>query len=344
MKNQYYKFNKTYNDSSIICEGSVLVITEKQIFKKNGSLSGVKEEIFCQGQDSLIPKMKFKSILDSGSLDKIDESDDLIAYVNDYVIEPIEFKNRKKILSDAKRQIPQYESVISTISTWVFSTKGSPASTISAEKEFQSNPDKFLNETKFRGGMKAKPGSPFKNRGTRQTVVSDVDKWENDEKSLLPNGIRMSDSCTYLENVKIFDKVITEIISIYDCPEEFYKFFINKGYVPKLKSHVDYLYKTTISWELFKQNTHHAKVKGLEFCHINPEIEFTTFADNITIGTSESNRHQGGYSVDFTLRKLLISEIYDFISNDDNYLTLQSELDKLSKNDLIFKLVELKVN
>ena len=339
---KYYKFNKTFNDTSIICEGSILVVIETPTFKRNGSQGRTKVEIFCQGQDSLISNSKFNSMLSNGSLDKIEETPELVEYVNNYVIEPKDFSDRKKMIGEAKRYLPEFESVISTISTWVFSTKGSSAITISTEKEFQNNPDKFLNETIFRGGIKAKPGSADKNRSTRQTVVSNVNKWEKDETTLLPNGIRKSDSCSYSQSVKIFDKILTDILSIHDVPVDFYNFFFEKGYTSRSKKLVDYLYKTPISWNLFKQNTHHSKVKGLEFCHINPEIEFTTISDNVTIGTSESNRHQGGYSIDFTLRKLLISEIYDLISNDDNYLTLQSELDKLSKDELIFKLADLK--
>lgn len=44
MKKQYFKFNKTYSDSSIICEGSVLVKIEEQTFKKNGDF--ISNKIF----------------------------------------------------------------------------------------------------------------------------------------------------------------------------------------------------------------------------------------------------------------------------------------------------------
>jgi hypothetical protein len=338
----YYKFNKTFNDSSIICEGSILVIVETPTFKKNGTEGKTKIEIFCQGQDSLISSAKFNYILSSGVLDKIEETPELIDYVIDYVIEPSDFSDRKKLLGDAKRSIPEFESVISTISTWVFSTKGSSAITISTEKEFQNNPDKFLNETIFRGGMKAKPGSANKNRSPRQTVVSNVDKWEKDETTLLPNGIRKSDSCSYSMSVKIFDKVLTAILSIHDIPEDFYNFFLSRGYSSTNRKLVDYYYKTPISWELFKQNTHHGKVKGLEFCHENPEIEFTTTFDNVTIGTSESNRHQGGYSFDFTWRKQLIMRLYDKLVTDENHFNLQSDLDKLTNDELEKMYFELK--
>ncbi len=51
-------------------------------------------------------------------------------------------------------------------------------------KSFIVNPDKFLAETIFSDGMKAKPGSPFRNRGTGQNSVSDVTRWESEKKKL----------------------------------------------------------------------------------------------------------------------------------------------------------------
>jgi hypothetical protein len=84
--------------------------------------------------------------------------------------------------------------------------------------------------------------------------VSNVNKWEKDETTLLPNGIRKSDSCSYSQSVKIFDKILTDILSIHDVPVDFYNFFFEKGYTSRSKKLVDYLYKTPISWNLFKQN------------------------------------------------------------------------------------------
>lgn len=57
----------------------------------------------------------------------------------------------------------------------------------------------------------------------------------------------------------------------------------------------------------------------------------------------ESNRHQGGYSFDFTWRKLLIMKIYDLISDNHNYFTLQSDLDKLTNEELEKMYYEIKI-
>lgn len=327
---KYFKcVNSVPTGSIYITENSVVVYQELTTKRGRKNI-----DVFVQGSDSKLNKNSFDDLLSRNILIEIHETTELIDYVNNYVIEPKEFSDRKKLISKAKRDIPQFESIISTISAWVFSTKGSPAVTLTTEKSFIENPDKFLTGSIFSGGMKAKPGSPFKNRGTRQTSVSDVAKWENDKTTLLPNGIRKSDSCSYQMSCQIFDKIITDILSIYDIPKEFYEYFLAKGYKPREKKLVDYYYKTPISWELFKQNTHHSKVKGLEFCHLNPELEYTTQVENISIGTSESNRHQGGYSSDFTWRKQLIKRIYDIIKTDENYLSLQSDLDKLTNEEL----------
>jgi hypothetical protein len=327
---KYFKCIKSVTTgSSYIIEDSIVVYQE--LIKKSGSKD---INIFIQGADSKLNINSFNDLISKNLLIEIDETPELISYVDSYVIEPKEFSDRKKLISDAKKDLPQFESVISTFSTWIFCSKGSSAVTLVTEKSFIENSDKFLAETIFNGGMKSKPGSPFKNRGTRQTPVSDVTKWENDKTTLLPNGIRKSDSCSYQMSCQIFDKILTDILSIGDVPQDFYNYFLSKGYKSRERKLVDYYYKTPISWDLFEQNTHHSKVKGLEFCHLNPELEYTTHVDNITIGTSESNRHQGGYSNDFTFRKLLISKIYDLISDNHNYLTLQSDLDKLTSEEL----------
>jgi len=335
---KYFKCVKSVpTESSYITENSIVVYQELR--KKRGSKD---INIFAQGADSKLNINIFNDLVSKNILIEISENPELISYVNSYVIEPKEFSDRKKLISDSRRDLPQFESIISTIATWVFSTKGSPAVTLTTEKSFIENPDKLLTETFFRGGMKAKPGSPFKNRGTRQTSISDVMKWESDDTTLLPNGIRKSDSCSYQMSCQIFDKILTDILSIIDIPQDFYNYFLSKGYKSRERKLVDYYYGTIIHWELFKQNTHHSKVKGLEFCHLNPELEYTTHVDNVTIGTSESNRHQGGYSIDYTFRKILIKKIYDLISNDDNYLELQSELELLTEDQLLFKLTNLK--
>ena len=177
--------------------------------------------------------------------------------------------------------------------------------------------------------MKAKPGSPVKNRATRQTVIANETDWDTNEDTLLPFGIRKSDSCSYQESVKIFDKLVTEMISMVGTPEDLIGFFNNNGYVQKKEYHIDYFYKTPISWNLFEQNTHHGKVKGLEFCHIDTELGLNTTADNVTIGLCESNRHQGGYSLDYTEKKILIKKIIENKFNSD-----VEYLNKLSINEL----------
>jgi hypothetical protein len=65
--------------------------------------------------------------------------------------------------------------------------------------------------------------------------------------------------------------------------------------------------------------------------HIDPSIEFASRPNNLSIGTSEENRHQGGYTFEFTDKKILIKKIYEKgFNNDPEYLNTLS-LDKLEE-------------
>jgi len=325
MGKEFYKLKKSViTDRNIICGKSIIV-------NDNG-------KIYFQGGDKKLKNESFESLKRMDLLESLVETPELINYVNDYVIEPKEFRGLKKLIGELIKKFPNYSSQFNTIKTWVFSAKGSPAITITEEIKFQNNPDEYLKNTILMGGMKAKYGSPFKNRGTRQNVVSNPEEWEVDRTTLLPNGIRKSDSCTYNENIKIFKKVITEVLSMEDTPVEIIDYLSSKGFHPNKEKHIDFYYKTAISFNLFDKNTHHAKVKGLEFCHINPDIEYSSIDSNITIGTSESNRHQGGYSIEYTYKKILIKKIYE---NEKNVLTT-TELNNMDVNELELLNCELK--
>jgi len=330
MKKKYYKVitSVVTGQKSYLVENSIIV------FQQVPTKKSYKTEIYCQGQDSLLNIDKFNDLLNSNLIEEIQLTQELSDTINEYVIEPEKYSTLKKWLSEFTNKYPQYQKQFTTFSTWVFQAKGSPAATISEEILFQKDKNKVLNETVLRTGMKAKPGSPHKNRGTRQSRVSDIQKWETDDSTLLPNGIRKSDQCGFSQAIKIFEERLIDILSIIDTPQDIKDFWATKGYAPREFYLVDYYYKTPISWKYFDSNTHHSKVKGLEFCHINPELDYTTTSKNTVIGTSESNRHQGGYSHDFTWRKQLIMRIYDMKATKENHLTLQSELDSYSTDEL----------
>lgn len=325
---KYYKMVKSHfiKSKSLVPINSILVKTITRRFNKSGRELTPKFECYCQGMESKMNEINFTYLLQNNLISEIDKPNDDILY--GYVLESNDYSKRKKLLALAKKTFKDYESQLTTIGTWVFSTKGSPAATFKAEDKFQNNREFILQKTTFRGGIGAKPGSPVKNRATRQTVISNEVRWEADETSLLPDGIRESDSCSYSESVRIFDKLITEVISMKNTPSDLVEFFTANGYQPMNTFHVDYFYKTPIDWKLFEQNTHHGKVKGLEFCHIDTELGLNTTVDNITIGLCESNRHQGGYSLEYTDKKILIKKIYEAGFNSDieflNNLSLQN--------------------
>jgi len=313
----YYKMIKSHfvTKSLLIVENSIIICNELELSNK----SKTTMECFCQGSEGKLSIHNFYYLLKNKLVIEIKKPSDSIIY--GYVIPSKSFLERKKIIGLAKKELPEYKSILNTLSTWVFATKGSNAVNYNTELNFQKDKEKVLSQTTFRDGMKSKPGSPCKNRSTRQTVVCDEKKWSLDESSLLPNGIRQSDSASYEEVVSIFDKLVSEIISMKGTPKKVISFFEKCGYSKFNEIHIDYFYKTPISWKEFEKNTHHAKVKGVEFCHINPELEFTTQAKNVTIGLCESNRHQGGYGLDYTYNKIIIKKIYECnISKDVEYL------------------------
>ena len=328
-KSVYYKMVKSYfiNSKSLVPINSILVKTVTQRFTKRGKELKPKFECYCQGAENKMNQTNFNYLLQNNLIIEIDKPNDEI--LSGYVLESNDYSKRKELLKKAKKTFPQYESQLTTIETWTFATKGSSAVTFNKEIKFQKDKELVLKETTFRGGMKAKPGSPVKNRATRQTVIADKDAWNTDEDTLLPFGIRKSDFCSFQESVKIFDKLVIEIISMVDTPTDLIKFFNDNGYFQKNEYHIDYFYKTPISWNLFEQNTHHGKVKGLEFCHIDTELGLNTIAENITIGLCESNRHQGGYSIEYTEKKILIKKIIENEFNSDVVY-----LNKLSVNEL----------
>jgi hypothetical protein len=325
----YYKMIKSHfiNSKSLVPVNSILVKTIKNRFNKRGNELKSEFECYCQGAEGKMSKASFDYLIENNLIIETDKPNDEILF--GYVLESSDYTKRKQLLQQAKKSFPQYESQLTTLGTWVFATKGSPAATFNEEQQFQKNKESILKDLKANGGNKAKPGSPVKNRATRQTVIANEIEWDISQDTLLPFGIRQSDHCSYQESVKIFDKLVTEIISMAGTPKDLIAFFNNNGYVQKKEYHIDYFYKTPISWDLFEQNTHHGKVKGLEFCHIDTELGLNTTADNVTIGLCESNRHQGGYSLDYTEKKILIKKIIENKFNSD-----VEYLNKLSINEL----------
>ena len=330
---KYYRLNKSLfvTPSNLVVENSVIIFEEKPKYhKRTKQFLKNKYDIFCQGSDSKMSLENFTHCMDAGYLDEIEKPSD--KFLNDFVYPSAEYKKRKKMILKAKKEMPEYKSIFSTLHTWIFQTKGSSAATYASENKFLKNPKHSLKETVLGGGMKAKPGSPVKNRGTRQSPIANEKKWMDDPTTLTPNGIRKGDHASFSECCNICDDLVIELISIYDAPTEFVEYFKQYGYEKKHIPHIDYFYKTVIGWNLFELNTHHSKEKGLEFCHIDPDLEYPTVSGNVTIGLCTSNRHQGGFSLDYTDKKLLIRKIVNKGYENDvhilNEMTLQ-DLEKL---------------
>lgn len=282
-------------------------------FAKDQVMCVVGDKLHVQGRVKPLNLEILVELIESGKVDEVNGLDE--NYLRDNVLPHPEMIRLKKIISKAKKKLKPYLSVIETIETWTFQPKGSKAVNIKTEMEFQKNPKEVLSKTILGEGMKAKPGCYVMNRGlTRNGVfvtTEDETSWLNDISTLLPYGIRQSDYASQSTQVKIFQKLINQTISMEDCPDTFREFFerelgITKDVEP-LRDFLRYVDPKTMKdhgfpklfFSDFSKNQHHSKEKGLEFCHLDPTKEFATSVDNITIGSSRSNRIQGGYSIEY---------------------------------------------
>ena len=302
---EYYQFIKT-NLTPIIYKGSIMVV--ETLKTKNSTIKVAT----VQGKNLLIKnQITIEMLLNSGKVKNISKPSD--EFLNSYVYKPKELVELSKKLNLINKNFNDFSEVFNAILMWVMSTKGSPAVNIKTEEIFLENPEKVLKETKtFGKGMKAKPGAPHANRAPRTTAIVNIEEWENDGSSLFAGGIKKNESMTFKGQIELFNKLIQIIIDIYDTPEDLREI----------------LCKT---FNKFKDNQHHNKIKGCELMHIDPSIEFASRPDNLSIGTSEENRHQGGYPFEFTDKKILIKKIYEKgFNNDPEYLNTLS-LDKLEE-------------
>ena len=283
---------------------------KKKVFAKNQVIVSIgPKKYLAQGRRQSFNNSLIKKMIKMGVIDKIFNLTE--EYIKENVIGCEEYYKVIKIHSEANKELKKYCKVLNTLSTWVFLAKGSNAITVEQEIKFQENPKIILDKTILRNGIKSKPGQDVMNRGLyRNGPFVDVDSgWESDETTLLPYGIRKSDYATMSEQIKIYKKLVSQIVSMEDCPDEFRLFFEEKlnivksdepfrDYLPLIDSNTrENLGCPKLYFSDFDKNGHHSKEKGLELCHIDPFVEFTTNVENVTIGSSRANRLQGGYPI-----------------------------------------------
>jgi hypothetical protein len=284
---EYYQFIKT-NLEPVIYKGAIMVVETLNTKK------GISKVATVQGKNSLIKNhVIIEKLVDSDKVKNIDKpSDELL---NCYVYKPQELTELVKKLNSINRKFKYFSEVFNAIEMWVMSTKGSPAVNIQTEKNFLANPEKILKETKnFGKGMKAKPGAPHANRAPRTAPIVNVEEWENDETSLMACGIKKNESMTFQNQIDLLNKLIQTTIDIHDTPEDLRQTLCEVFNKVKGNDYRTPFYLEKLSINKFKDNQHHNKVKGCELMHIDPTIEFASRPDNLNIGTSEENRHQGG--------------------------------------------------
>jgi hypothetical protein len=245
-------------------------------------------------------------------------------FINDYIIAGENIKILKKIISTLKKVYKGNKLMIKTINTlntWIFSTKGSKA--INGAKY---NKLDFENlEWVLKSNLKTKPYDWYFNRSGRTTASpsdSEISEWEKNPKDVLPIGIQKNEQCSYPEMFEIGKKILQEVCGMEGVPQQIREIIKeNISSIDLDYKHYDYMVKTRICFDMFLNNTHHGKEKGLELCHKNPKIEFATSCENITIGLSESNRSQG-YN---TFRELIV--------NGANCIRIDSDMNPLTPDE-----------
>jgi len=227
-------------------------------------------------------------------------------YIYDYIIPNENIKIIKKIMSTLKKVYKNNKSitkVLKTIETWIFSTKGSKAINGASYSKLDIENLEWVSQS----NLKTKPYDWNFNRSGRTTAIpsdSEISEWEKNPKDVLPIGIKKNEQCSYSEMYEMGKKILQEVCGMEGVPQQIRE--IIKENIPSINldyKHNDYMSGTTIYFDLFLDNTHHGKEKGLELCHKNPKLEFATSCENITIGLSESNRAQGNN----TFRELIVN-------------------------------------
>jgi hypothetical protein len=306
---KYYKAKRTefVGPKNQIIENSILIIqtlsdkkgNNRYIVEYQGALNPIKNSVII---NNIFSKPDF--------LIEIEKPSD--EFILNYVKMPNSLKIKKKNFEKLSKEFQIYRRVFATINLWVFSTKGSAAVNSKTEHEFRKDPSKILSNTLvFGDGIKSKPGSFNPNRSLRTSPIGNIEKWENDNTTLLPNGIKSQESATFTEIEKMLDKRLQELCNIHDTPENLIKRIEELFGIKKNRIHRTNYWQRKVSFFDFEKNNHHAKLKGLELCHHNPELEYSTTAENTYIGTCEENRQQGGYGLDSTWKRQLIMRIYE---------------------------------
>lgn len=321
---EYYQFTKT-NLYPVIYKGAIMVIETVNTKK------GISKIATIQGKNNLIKDEEIiNKLVNYPYVKVIDKPSDEV--LNSYVYRPKELVRLTKNFNSVGKKFKNYSELFKAVGMWVMSTKGSPAVNIKTEEKFIENPDKILKETKnFGKGMKAKPGASHANRALRTSPIANSQEWENDPTSLFAYGIKKNESMTFQQQIDLFNNLIQTLINIYDTPEDLRKKLCEVFGKTKGKDYRTPYYLEKLSINKFKDNQHHNKVKGCELMHIDPSIEFASRPDNLSIGTSEENRHQGGYPFEVTEKKILIMNIYNEGFNDDPEYLNTLTLDDLRK-------------
>jgi len=251
-------------------------------------------------------------------------------FIYDYIIPNEKIIKVYELLSVLLKKYsknPLIEKSLRTSKTWISQSKGSSAISGSQYENLDFND---LEWEKY-NGFKSKPFHYYENRSGRTTVtptLNEINLWMDNPKDVLPIGIKKNEQCSYSEMYKIAVKIIQQLCGMRGIEDEFKNIVID--FIPEIDKnyeHYDYMTGERIDISMFEHNTHHGKKKGLELCHIDPNLDSATIADNITIGFSSSNRKQSGNSIE------------DMALNGTNAILIQHGLPPMDMGDYLSKIL-----
>jgi hypothetical protein len=216
-------------------------------------------------------------------------------FIENYLIVPKTFKSLQKFIGEQKKKFKSNKNFFNLLKKiWLDTTMSKGNTRAATMKELEEiNDFEIDSEDSFKG----KGYRWWENRSVRTTVVpteNEISEWEKNYSDLNPLGIKKEEHATFSEMQKICIKLIQEVCGIKNVPQEFIDNVRDYGLEPKT-IHGDYMTGKQLDLNEMSKNQHHSKEKGIEFCHLDPKKG--TLAENITFGSSESNRKQGGNSI-----------------------------------------------
>jgi hypothetical protein len=236
-----------------------------------------------------------------------------------------------KLKKEFEKNNEDLSRILRKINTDTFQTKGS-----GAVKGGQFCKLDLENLPWIGNNLKSKPYSWWENRSERSTYVptiEEITEWANDPNKIIPIGIKKEEYAIISDQIKIGEKLLNELCGFQGMDNRFIEIVSEFYNIDRNYKHKDYRTKRWLHVDEFKKNTLTSKEKGIELCHLNPNLEYATVPSNITLGTSSTNRKQSGSSTEYQDACGYFEDIYKSNCNELLKEEAQSCFSKIEMNE-----------